>query len=63
VTAHAFPKPRTVALDLRDRPEWMLGIVLAVPGLVLEDEASGERVQPGGHPRPGCAHATARRAP
>ncbi len=51
-------------------PPFMAGIVLAVPGIVIEDDATGARVvvlpdgrlehlHPGGHPRPGTAHATA----
>lgn len=68
-----LPSPLgTVPIDLRDRPDWLRGIVLARPGLIFEDEATGERirvlddgrletVRPGGYPRPGCAHATAGR--
>lgn len=63
-------RPKTVAIDLRDRPAWMLGIVLAQPGLVLEDEATGERIRvledghlerllAGGRPGGVCAHSTA----
>ncbi len=68
--------PRTVAIDLCDRAAFpfMLGICLAIPGVIVEDEASGARVrvlddghleliQAGGHPRPGAAHATARLRP
>jgi hypothetical protein len=60
----------TVPIDLRDRPAWLRGIVLAAPGIIFEDEASGARLRvmpdgsleeivAGGHPRPGCAHSTA----
>ena len=40
-------RPKTVAIDLRAREAypWLLGVVLAVPGLVLEDEGSGIRVR------------------
>ncbi len=68
--------PRTVPIDLRDRARfpWMAGMVLAVPGVIVEDEGSGTRVRvlpdgsleeilPGGHPRPGTSHATARVLP
>ena len=43
MNAPTFRKPRTVAIDLRAREAypWMLGVVLAIPGLVLVDEASG----------------------
>jgi hypothetical protein len=65
-------RARPVAINLTDRPDWMRGIVLALPGLIVEDEGSGERIRvqddgrlerllPGGHPRPGAAHATATR--
>jgi hypothetical protein len=39
--------PRTVAIDLYARRAYpfMDGIVLAVPGLIVEDEASGVRVR------------------
>ncbi|WP_041453471.1 hypothetical protein [Anaeromyxobacter dehalogenans] len=39
--------PRTVAIDLRARRAypWMAGIVLAIPGVIVEDEASGTRVK------------------
>jgi hypothetical protein len=63
----------TVAIKLSDRARFpfMRGIVLAMPGVIVEDEASGTRVRvlpdgslaeilPGGQARPGCAHATAR---
>lgn len=67
-----LPTPfETVPIDLRDRPAWMKGIVLGIPGIIFEDEGTGERLRlmpdgslepilPGGTPRPGCAHATAR---
>lgn len=61
--------PRTVAIDLRARRAypWMGGIVLAIPGLIVEDEGSGVRVRvredggleeltPAGHPRAGAAY-------
>jgi hypothetical protein len=49
----------------------MRGIVLGIPGIIFEDEATGERLRllpdgtlepiiPGGYPRPGVSHATAR---
>ena len=40
-------RPRTVAIDLRARAAYpfMAGIVLAVPGVIVEDEASGVRVR------------------
>lgn len=64
----------TVPLDLRDRPAWLAGIVLARPGVIFEYEGTGERLRlladgrlepvvAGGHPRPGAAHATARTTP
>lgn len=64
---------RTVPIALRDRPAWLSGIVLACPGTVFEDEATGERVRvladgrldsvvPGGYPRPPVAPAYARPA-
>jgi hypothetical protein len=64
--------PETVPIDLRDRPAWLKGIVLAKPGVIFEDEATGERLRllptgqlepvlAGGLPRPGCAHSTSRK--
>lgn len=61
----------TIPLDVRDRPAWLSSVARARPGTVFEDEATGERVRvladgrldsvvPGGYPRPGVAHATAR---
>ncbi len=64
-----LPRPaRTVEIDLRARRAypWMAGIVLSLPGLILEDEGSGIRVRvladgsleelvPGGMPRPSIA--------
>lgn len=60
--------PRTVPVNLYDRKAfpWLAGICLAVPGLVLLDEASGRRVRvrddgsleeiaAGGHPHGGAA--------
>lgn len=69
MTAPPFPAG-TVPLDPRDRPAWLAGVVLARPGIIFEDEASGDRVRlladgrlervvAGGYPRPGAAHATA----
>ena len=39
--------PRTVEIDLRARQAFpfMRGIVLAVPGVIVQDEASGIRVR------------------
>ncbi len=79
-TPRPRPLPRTAGdrlpsplatVELRDRPPWLRGIVLALPGIIFEYEATGERLRlladgtlepvlPGGYPRPGCAHATAR---
>jgi ribosomal protein L12E/L44/L45/RPP1/RPP2 len=71
VIAPEFTRP--IAIDLRDRERFpfMRGIVL-MAGVIVEDQASGVRVRvlpdgsleellAGGHPRPGAAHATARR--
>jgi hypothetical protein len=69
VTAPALPKPfRAVPVDLAARKAFpfMAGIVLAVPGIIVEDESSGTRVLvredggleeliAGGHPRAGIA--------
>jgi hypothetical protein len=66
-----LPTPfETVPIDLRDRPDWLRGIVLAKPGLVFLNEATGEQLRvradgglepvlPGGRPGGVCAHATA----
>jgi hypothetical protein len=73
VSTPRFPAG-TVPLDLRDRPAWLAGIVLARPGVIFEDEGTGERLRllgdgrlepvvAGGHPRPGASHATATTAP
>ncbi len=60
-----------VPLDLRDRPAWLKGVVLAMPGLVFVNEATGETLRlledgslepvlPGGRPGGICAHSTTR---
>lgn len=70
MTARTEPVP----LDLRDRPAWLVGITRAAPGVIFEDEGTGERLRlltdgrlesilPGGYPRPGATHATARQQP
>ncbi len=62
---------RLPTVEVRDRPAWLRGVVLALPGTIFESEA-GERLRlledgtlepllAGGHPRPGAAHATATR--
>jgi len=45
VTERLPSPPSTVPIDLRDRPAWMLGIVLARPGTIFENPESGERLQ------------------
>jgi hypothetical protein len=67
------PMPlETVPIDLRDRPGWLRGIVLARPGLVFLNEETGEQLRvgprgeleavlPGGRPGGTSAHSTATR--
>jgi hypothetical protein len=60
---------RSIPIDLHARRAYpfMAGMVLCVPGVIIEDEASGlrvriredgslEEIRPGGHPHAGAAY-------